>query len=356
MNSKTFFIGSYAEPGETCIYKCELDMTNGAVSVAGSIRGIENPTYITRHPSLDVLYAVEENDNSAVYAIDAGSGKIFDRHECSGRAACHVSVRSDGKYISVSNYTSGSLCVIRLKENGSFGKFFTLKEFHSSGTHPLRQQEAHMHYSRFVKDSGDNGCNFYLYACDLGGNTVYRLSQEKGGALAGETRPFQFNEAAGPRHFVIIGDKVYVICEMEGAVNVFSLSGGDEKKEDAPLQTIDLLPEGVDRKTLPVVDYDAYGAGIKATADGKYIVASVRGADELVVLRVLKDGLTEVACRCSCGGRIPRDLEIIDDIVICANQFSNSVTVFRLDATGASLDFLYELKNIHVPTCVSFYR
>ncbi len=79
-------------------------------------------------------------------------------------------------------------------------------------------------------------------------------------------------------------------------------------------------------------------AEVAVSPDGKFLYASNRGEDSLVVFSVSsKDGVLTLIQRIACGGKVPRHftLDPTAQWLLCGNQDSASVTVFRRDsATG----------------------
>lgn len=79
-------------------------------------------------------------------------------------------------------------------------------------------------------------------------------------------------------------------------------------------------------------------AGIRVSADGQFVYASNRGHYSLVVFRVLDQGAhLEKIQTIKTQGRAPRDFDLSKngDYLLCANQMSNDLILFRRDpATG----------------------
>jgi 6-phosphogluconolactonase len=82
-------------------------------------------------------------------------------------------------------------------------------------------------------------------------------------------------------------------------------------------------------------------AEVAISADGAYLYASNRGEDSLVVFAIKpKDGSLSFVQRISCGGKIPRQftLDPSGNWLVCANQGSASVTVFRREVPTGKLE------------------
>ena len=78
----------------------------------------------------------------------------------------------------------------------------------------------------------------------------------------------------------------------------------------------------------------------KLTADGSFLYASNRGEDSLVVFSIsIKDGSLKLIQRIACGGKTPNNFTLSPSSqwLLCSNQNSASITVFRRDAASGKL-------------------
>lgn len=60
---------------------------------------------------------------------------------------------------------------------------------------------------------------------------------------------------------------------------------------------------------------------------------SVKDID-IVQYQIEENGMLTKACNFSCGGKGPRNFAVCEKYLLCANQLSDSVTVFALNASG----------------------
>ena len=72
------------------------------------------------------------------------------------------------------------------------------------------------------------------------------------------------------------------------------------------------------------------------SSDGKFVYASNRGEDTLVVYDVGDEGALTFVQRIACGGKTPRHvgLDPSGRWLICGNQHSATVTVFRREVSN----------------------
>jgi 6-phosphogluconolactonase len=67
--------------------------------------------------------------------------------------------------------------------------------------------------------------------------------------------------------------------------------------------------------------------------DGNFLYASNRGEDTLVVFAIIEGGALKEIQRISCGGKTPRHFSFDPTFgwILCGNQDSASITIFRRD-------------------------
>jgi 6-phosphogluconolactonase len=97
---------------------------------------------------------------------------------------------------------------------------------------------------------------------------------------------------------------------------------------------------------------DNFPAGIALSQDGNRIYLSNRGADSITTYAVQPDGSLNTLSEVPTGGAWPRHFAIVDDLLLVANQNSNSLTGFRLDPTTGVPAPLGVLAETGSPTCV----
>ncbi len=210
-----------------------------------------------------------------------------------GVVPCHLCVMENDIYIA--NYLSGNLVKIPEKIVTHSGK----------GPHPIRQTEPHTH---FVCASPDEK---YILNTDLGVDTVFVYDRE-----LNEVSSSKVPVGSGCRHleFSEKGDFVYCVNELSNDVSVFSFKEG----QLGYIKTYSAIPEFKEKSTA---------AAIRLYKGHLYI--SHRGADCITAFKAQGEKLTFVA-NTPCGGERPRDFNIADDYIICANE-GGSVTVMKIE-------------------------
>ena len=345
-----FYVGSYAARDEDSIWKYALDTDTLSFSRIWSFRGAENPSYLLAHPDGKVLYSVEEvhpEGRVAAYVIGGGGLSRISLFPSGGADPCHLSMDDKAQFLFAANYSSGSVAVYRLDEDGKILEMTDLKQHTGSSVDPERQERAHCHCSAFYGG--------YLYVCDLGEDriAVYGLDRASG-KLQETDRSIAVPAGQGPRHLVFDEktDTLCVITELGASLLTYEKvsSGRYELK-----QQIGALPEGVDPDTLETVAPRAIGAAIKRTKDG--VAVSLRGLNAIAGFTLDENGGASLKGRSACGGKTPRDFAVFGESMVSANQDSDTLTLLRTIESGSNKEedstAPEAVEKIHCPVCVT---
>lgn len=230
-----------------------------------------------------------------------------------GIVPCHLCI--DGDTVYTVNYLSGNIVKIPDKVVTHTG----------SGTDKSRQDAPHTHFVTLAPDG-------YVLCCDLGLDTVFTYDK-----ALNETSRAAVPSGHGARHleFSENGKRVYCVNEMGNSLTAFNYLNGQLKNP----KTISLLPEFVGKSTA---------AAIRRIDNILY--ASHRGADCISRIILKEDGEARLLENTPCGGSSPRDIYIINDLLLCANEQTDNVTVFKLSNERPALtDDEINLKH---PLCI----
>jgi 6-phosphogluconolactonase len=278
----------------------------------------DSPSWLARHPSLPVLYAVAETDEGQVRAWrlrdDGMPADQLGSGETGGAEPAHLTVDPTGRFLITANYTGGSISVHRLGADGSIGERTDLVQHQVHGDHP-RQDTAHPHMILAVAGSGDDGsaAEPRVLVTDLGGDAIYFYRLTDDGRLT-QDGAMVAPKGSGPRHVLPVGDRYYVTAELSGQVLVY----------DASQQIAGAMPASA-----------AAGPNqpSELVSDGRYLYVANRGPDTVTVFDIRHDPLryvTEVAT-----GDWPRHIALEDGTLYVANERSHQVMRMRIDpATG----------------------
>ena len=288
---------------------------------------LDEPMYmIIRNEKMYILLRQpdEKTNFSGELSIDIdGTGKLFAPSRIistKGAVACHLEVSDDNIY--AVNYVSGS--VIKLPD--------TLVTHSGHGLHKVRQAAPHTH---FVHASPDGK---YILVTDLGLDKIFVYNKDL--KLVSEV---SVPSGHGPRHLAFSDDGkiVYCVNELGSSVSIFSYSDGELKLQN----TISALPK----------DFSGDNISAAIRIKDNYLYVSNRGHNSISVFEI-KDSYNIVLKECvDCGGNSPRDFNIIDDVLICTNEKSDNVTVFKLNNYIPEIISESEL-NIPSPLCVAYKK
>jgi len=341
----SFFVGTYTtNTNSKGIYKYELS-EEGQMKNVGLMAETQNPSYLAKSQDGNFLVVVneisDENQEGGVqsFKIMKNSLILTDQKSSGGAHPCHVSINSDG-YIAVSNYTGGSVALLKLDEQGKL-KELDVQQHYGKGTDSLRQNEPHAHSSYFFPQQHQ------LISADLGTNELWfsKIDFEKQKLkLDGKMK---MKDGVGPRHLCFHPNHkwVYVINEMGGNITQLELM------EDGSYQT---------RSTFSILNKDFKGdnfsAEIHISSDGRFVYATNRGPNEIVVFAVDEQtGSLNFLSRQSTHGNWPRNFTLSPDekFLLVAHQYSNNICCFKRDAKTGLLELISEAE-APAPVCLLF--
>jgi len=362
-HSKTWGVGESHSKG---IYVSRFHAATGEVSQPELAAEMINPSFLTVSPNRRFLYAVSEDplsvgpplDHSSyvsAFAIDPTTGKLhlLNTVPASGTSTCFISIDKTGKYVMMANFGSGSVSVVRVKEDGSLGELTAFIQDVGHSVDPSIQTEPHPHWIGVSPD------NRYVIVSDLGLDKVliFRFDAETG-KLSPPDPPFAaVYPGGGPRHFAFdpAGKFGYQLSEMSGIVDVYAW--------DPSKGTL----TGVQRAhTLP---HDFFGGNhsgeIEIHPNGKFLYESnrrtqsefVRGPETIGVFAIDPgSGMLTPVEQTDSGGIMPRNFKIdpTGAYLLSANQLTNNIVLFKIDSTtGRLLKTGTEIK-VDTPVCIQF--
>jgi 6-phosphogluconolactonase len=334
--SRRVFIGAYTtwNGGAKGIGIGTYDSATGRLRSTGVISGVVNPSFVIESRDGRFLYAVNENTEGEVTAIDAATFEVIGRQPTGGADPCHLTLDPSGKFLITADYSSGSLSVFPVNADGSLGARTQKVQHEGSGPNPDRQEGPHAHHIVF-DPSGK-----YAAAVDLGADSVFVYSFT-GGKLTRVSQA-RVKPGAGPRHIAFHpgGRTAYVANELDSTIVTCSYANG----KLTPGQVLGTVPPGSPTN---------YPAEVLVSADGRHVYLSNRGHDSVAHFAVTGTGLTLVG-HTSVGGRYPRHITFdpTGALLFAANQNSNNVTSFTVDrATGGLTPSATPLQTA-IPVCV----
>jgi 6-phosphogluconolactonase len=272
------------------------------------VAAAEAPSFVITSADDRFVYAVLESEDGHVGAwtvTDEASWRPLGQQSTGGADPCHLALSPDGRWLLTANYTSGSVSVHPVEDDGSLGARTDLVQHQGTpGPQADRQDGPHAHEVVFTGDG--------VLACDLGLDAIigYRLDNGRLTEVARSAMP----PGSGPRHLVVDGSVAYVIGELASTVTVCDVAG------------LSLTPGT--SVSLRAPDATGENTAAEVVLAGEQVLGSNRGDDTVTVL--VRDGAslrrTEIL---PCGGSWPRWIGVIDGQLLVANERSHGVARLR---------------------------
>ena len=337
------------------IYVYRLDPDSGALTLDQTVGGVVNPSFLAIEPRGRFLYAAEEATATgdepggavSAFARDPASGalRFLNRQLSHGDDPCYVSVDRSGHFVYAANYTSGSVAILPVGDDGRLEPASDVRRHQGSSVDPRRQAGPHAH--SIVPDPTGG----YVLAADLGLDQVlvYRPQPASGSLLPHAPPATSFPPGSGPRHLAFGPDaaRAYVINELGSTLTACAWDG--ERGVLTPRQTVSTLPVGFAGGN--------HCADVRVAPSGRFVYGSNRGHDSIAIFAVdAATGTLIPAGHEPTQGRTPRGFAIdpTGAFLIAANQESDTIVTFRIDAETGQLTPTGQVAASPSPVCVTF--
>jgi 6-phosphogluconolactonase len=299
---------------------------------------------VTESPSFVVAAA----DGSRVYAVNelaAGRVTAFRRtgsatepeltelqsQSTGGDHPCHLALRPDGRLLAVANYTSGTVSIHPLDDDGAVLPLVQLLRLHGSGPDTDRQDGPHAHQVTFLAGGAE------LAVADLGSDRVWRYRHDSTSYQPIEA--LELPAGSGTRQLLLdpAAERGYVLGELDN-----SLSSASWGVRPRLLASVAGHAQPVEAGTLSAALIEGPGPGL--------LYASHRGADRVSVIRVTGERAEAVA-DFAAHGRGPRHLCLVGNDLYVANELSGTLACLPVGPDGLPAGAV-SLLSVPSPTCV----
>lgn len=331
------------------IYQADFNSRTGQLTVPVLAVETARPSYLALSPLHNVhrsLYAVNAvPDPSATvttFDLDQRTGILTQKAKVTsaGAGPAYISVDSTGQAAFVANYFGCTIASYKIQADGTLSQpvsTFNYKEprFGKHGPVPVRQDGPHPH-SVFVTPD-----NRFLIVNDLGNDalSVFLIDTATAALTPADPLLTSVRPGSGPRHIAFHPNErwAYVINELDSTIDHLLWTHTHALKEQQAFlirtnNTVKTIAPG-----FPAEKNTA--AEVTISPDGNFLYASNRGEDTLVVFSIEENGTLKEIQRISCGGRTPRHFTFDPTFnwILCGNQDSASITVFRRDQGNGKL-------------------
>ena len=340
--------------GADGIYRARWNGETGELGEPELAVATPSPTYLTRNPRIpQIIYCCNEGSGAAaaVSAFQLNTAHAsaqqhpvltpLGSQQSHGDSPCFVSVDGTGRLLFAANYGGGSLAVFPLDGN----QLRPSSALFACAGNPLcgelgpqkdRQDAPHMHCAVIAPG------NQFVLACNLGEDSILvcpfnwlNPSKPLRDPMRIPTKP-----GAGPRHLAFdrrSGHRFYCISELDCTVVLYCWQHGKNQSTPeitpVPGGSVTLRPSRPNDSPVPNT-----GAEVALSKDGRFLYASLRGANLLFVFQVdAQSGLLRQIQEIHCGGKTPRffALDPSERWLLCAHQDGNTIASFaRNQETG----------------------
>jgi len=342
------FTGGFTEGNARGFSVFEFNEKNGNLELVAESDAGPGPSYFCFSAKYELIYALNEvmefrgNQGGGLttlkYNSENGQYDKIGEMVIPYGGPCFISESYDGGFLFLANYSSASVAVVKLGEEGipervTDSILYVTDSANVSHPHMIMQDPAGKHV--YVTDLGLDRIMIY----DLDKNTG-KLNQQDNGIV-------EIKKGSGPRHFAFNtdGSRMYLINELGSTMMAFNV---DENEGLELIQTLSTLEESFDGKS--------YCADVHISRDSRFLYGSNRGENTIVVYKINKDGSLTLAGRSSCGGNWPRNF-VIDPsgrFLLVGNQRSDQISVFRIDNRTGLPEEQVATAFIKTPACLKF--
>jgi 6-phosphogluconolactonase len=332
------------------IYLSRFDPASGLMTSPQLAAETLRPSFLALSPNTEGhrhLYATNEATDASASVTsfliaDSATGALrpINQVPSAGAGPCYVSLDATGEAAFVANYYGSSIASYRVLPSGALtGPIeridYKNPKFGHRGPNAARQDVPHPHSVHISPD------NRFLLVNDLGSDHISVFAIDPATARLGPPALFSNDRpGSGPRHIAFHpnGRWLYSINELDSTIDRFLWTTTSSRTDPQGLLVNTGAPVKTIAPSFPVAKNTA--AEVAISLDGNFLYASNRGEDSLVVFSIAPtDGALTLVQRISCGGKIPRHftLDPSERWLLCGNQDSASVTIFRRDSASGRI-------------------
>ena len=325
--------------GQGGIYHGRFDQADGEIiDLKRAAKG--KTTYLVKHPSLNVLYAVQRigaGSSIISYKIEDNQLTLQSQLDQRPSGGAHINISPNGNLLTVSYYGAGVVGVYGLGTDGTISSVFDEEQHQGTSVNLDRQTSSHVHWSGFSPDSKT------LYVTDLGTDHlwVYKVNTN-GLALIDKVKSAP---GAGPRHIAFHPSQkfAYVSDELHLTVSIYR-----QDVKTAKLKLIQIV------KATPGSEKESWSSlsDIKVHPSGKFLYVVSRGYDRVAVFKIDQNtGAISPVETEPIRGSISRNIDFSasGEWAFVVGRMSNTLAVFRLDKNTGELAYNHQLYSIPSP-------
>jgi 6-phosphogluconolactonase len=317
------FAGGFTQGNEKGFFVFDFNERNGNIVPVTESDAGPNPSYFCFSQDRGIIYSLNEvmdfkgSQGGGVttlrYDPNTGSSEKLNEITVPFGGPCHISLSADKNFLFLANYSSGSVAVLRLDDEGIPQSVCDTIKYYAE-----LPEESHPHM--IMEDPSAR----HVYVTDLGLDRImiYDFDSSSGKLNLSENGIVNLPKGSGPRHFVFNSDgsKMYLINELGSTIMVYNPDGNEGLKLVQVISTVRKEYEGRN-----------FCAAIQLGKSGEFLYGSNRGENTIVSFRIANDGTLSLAGHVSCSDW-PRSF-VIDPsgrFLLVGNQRSEIITVFKI--------------------------
>lgn len=348
------YVGTYTGEGSRGIEIIFIDTGTGAMERISESDEVPNPSFLALDAAAGVLYAAVEVDDFdgrhegavAAFSLTDGGRALALRSLAGsgGTGPCHLALDRERSHVAVANYGSGSVSVLETRSHGELGARTAWVQHSGSGAHPERQEGPHAHSVTYSPGGGS------LIVADLGTDSVNVYAYDPAAGTLALHEQIPVVAGSGPRHaaFHPSGSLCYISHELSSEVAIFSWNEVSQTLRHTGTFSTRPFAASTDLPVNTVAD-------IHLSAAGRQVYCSNRGDDTITMFSADQSGRSlRYEGAVPSGGRTPRNFAMIEgtDLLIAANQDSDNLVSFRIDAATGMLSATGKTLSLSRPVCV----
>jgi 6-phosphogluconolactonase len=317
-----------------------IDPDNGAWQRVEECDDISNPHFLALDRSQRFLYSAHgDSSETGAYARNPETGKLrfLNSQQTGGDNSSTVTTDACNRFVVLAN--GPGVAVFPIRSDGSLGSRCELV------IPPGEQHGPHPHQAIF------DPTGRFLVVPDKGLDKihVYRFDAANGKLASCEPPFVKARYGAIPRHIAFHPRSPFAYCvnEMDSTVNAYRWDS--ERGVLEPFQRIATTPESYVG--------DNTGAEIAMLPSGRFLYASNRGHDSIVIYAVDPQSgrLAHLGWQ-SVQGRKPRFFGLDPDAahLYACNENSHTIVEFRLDQESGALTPTGQVIETGSPSCIVF--
>lgn len=339
--SINFLLGSYTRRLSEGIYQVQLNSRRKQLENLSLVATLDNPTYLATKANDESLFSiVQEGEQGGItHLVKDSTGHYIRQSDLLSHGAppAYLAYDADRQFVYSANYHEGEVSVYTVNDQNKLELLDRIT--HSGYSIHENQASPHPHYSNLTPDGK------YLVVCDLGTDELYSYDITDAGKLEEESR-LKLEPGSGPRHLTFHpnGQIAYLVAELSSEMIV--LDYNQENAEFTEIQRLSTIPES--HKGFNS------GAALRVSSDGKFLYASNRGHDSIVIFTIDEASKKlSVLDYVPSEGHTPRDfnLDPAEEFLVVGHQDSDNLTLFERDDKSGQLTLVQ--KDFYAPEIVN---